>query len=68
MDDEGIEARPALGRVDLGDGLVLRRVGAEPIDGLGRKGDELAFDQSLGGMGDGMGQLRFPVAFEGGSL
>lgn len=68
MDNQRIEARSALGREDLGDGLVLRRVGAEPVDGLGREGDELAFDQSLGGMSDGMGQLRFPVAFEGGSL
>ncbi len=63
MDDQRIEVRPALGRKDLGDGPVLRRVGAEPIDGLGREGDELAFDQGLGGMGDGLGQKSFPVAF-----
>ena len=63
MDDQRIEARPSLGREDLGDGPVLRRVGAEPVDGLGREGDKLAFDQGLGGMGDGLGQMSFPVAF-----
>jgi len=68
MDDQRIEARPLLRGKDLGDGFVLRRIGAEPINGLGRKGDELPFDQGLGGIGNGLGQATFPVAIEGGSL
>jgi hypothetical protein len=66
--DQRIEARPVLGGEDLGDGLVLRGIGAETIDGLGRKGDELAFDQGLRGMGDGLGQATILVAIMGGSL
>jgi hypothetical protein len=62
MDDQRIEARPALGGEDLGDCFVPRCVGAKPVDGLGREGDELAFDQGLGGMGNGLGQMSFPVA------
>jgi hypothetical protein len=68
MDDQRIEARPALGREDLGYSFVLCRIGAEPIDGLGREGDELAFDQGLGGTGNGLGQMSFLVAISGGPL
>lgn len=62
MDDQRIEARPVLGGEDLGYRFVLCRIGAKSIDGLGREGDELAFDQGLGGMGNGLGQMSFPVA------
>jgi hypothetical protein len=59
MHDQRIEARPVLGGKDLGHGLVLRRIGAETVDGLGRKGDELPFDQRFDGFGDGLGQAAF---------
>ncbi len=42
MHDQRVEARPALGGKDRGDGMVVRRIAAEPVDGLGRKGDEAA--------------------------
>ena len=42
MRDQRIERRAALGRVEPGDGLAIAGVGAEPVDGLGRKGDETA--------------------------
>ena len=40
--DQGIEAGPLLGGVDAGDRLAAGRVGAEAVDGFGRKGDESA--------------------------
>ena len=49
MGDERIEARPALGGIDPRDRRRRGGVGAEPIDGLGRKGDEPALAQSFGG-------------------
>ncbi len=42
MGDQRIEARPALGGVEPGDGLAIAGVGAEPIDGLGRERDQPA--------------------------
>jgi len=62
MDDQRIEARPAFGGEDLGHRFVLGRIGAQPINGLGREGDQLALDQGLGSMGNGLGQMSFPVA------
>ena len=42
MDDQRIEARPALGLVDARDRLAIGRVGGEAVDGLGRHRDRLA--------------------------
>ena len=47
--DQRIERGPALGRIEPGDRLAVGRVGAEPIDGLGRKRDEPAGRQHAGG-------------------
>ena len=52
MDDQRVEARPSLGREDRGDGALVGRVGAEPIDGLGRKGDERPVAQQPRGARD----------------
>ena len=52
MDDQRVEARPALSRENLGDGALVGRIAAEPIDGLGREGDEPAGAQQRGGAGD----------------
>ena len=43
--DERMRGRPALQLEDLADGIRVLRVGAEPVDGLGRKGDDLALAQ-----------------------
>ena len=40
--DQGIERGAALGRIEARDRLAVGGVGAEPIDGLGRKGDQAA--------------------------
>ena len=45
MGDQGIEGRPALGLVDAGDRGRIGGIGAEAIDGLGRKRDQAAFGQ-----------------------
>ena len=42
MGDQRIEGRPAFGGVEPRDGLAVGRVGAEPVDGLGREGDQAA--------------------------
>ena len=42
MGDQRIECRPALGLVEARDGAAVGGVGAEAVDGLGRKGDEPA--------------------------
>ena len=47
--DERVERRPPLGGEDAGHGAVAPRVGAEAVDGLGRKGDELARAQEARG-------------------
>ncbi len=52
MDDQRVEAWPALSREDLGDGAFVGRIAAEPVDGLGREGDEPAGAQQRGGAGD----------------
>ena len=49
--DQRVEARAVLGGVDLGYGLRVGRVGAEAVDGLGRKRDEAACAQDRGGPG-----------------
>ena len=52
VDDQRMRARPALHGEDLRRRLVARRIGAEPVDGLGRKRDEPAGAQHVGGRGD----------------
>ena len=42
MGDQRVEGRPPLGGIEPGHRLALARVGAEPIDGLGREGDQPA--------------------------
>jgi hypothetical protein len=42
MHNQRVEAGPALYLEDLGDGAFVGRIAAEPIDGLGREGDEPA--------------------------
>ena len=52
MGDERVEAGPALGGVDARHGLGGARIGAEPVDGLGREGDEAPRAQQGGSGGD----------------
>ena len=40
--DQRVEARPALGLVDSGDGSGIGRVRRKPVDGLGRHSDRVA--------------------------
>ena len=54
MHDQRIEARPLLGREDLGHRGRVQRIGAEPIDGLGRKRDDIAAGKRLRGLLDGV--------------
>ena len=49
MHDQWVELRSAFGGEDCGDGPLIGRIGAEPIDRLGRKGDELSRAQQPGG-------------------
>ncbi len=42
MDDERVEGRAFLGCEDAGDGLGIEGIRPQPVDGLGREGDELA--------------------------
>ena len=49
MGDQRIEARPALGGIEPGDGLAIAGIGAEPIDGLGRERDQPAGGKAGGG-------------------
>ena len=51
MGDERIEGRPALGVVKARDGGPAGRVGAEAVNGLGRKGHEAAGRQHARGIG-----------------
>ena len=54
MHDQRIEARPLFRREDLGDSGRVQRIGAEPIDGLGRKRDDIAPRKRLRGLFDGV--------------
>src|SRR6185437_16693954 len=55
MADQRVEARPPLGREDRGDGTVVGGVAAQPVDRLGRKGDERAASQQPCRLGDVLG-------------
>ena len=52
MDDQRVEARPVLRREDCCHGAVVSGVGAQAVDRLGRKGDELAGGKRCGCRGD----------------
>ncbi len=54
MHDQRIEARPLFRREDLGDSGCVQRIGAEPIDSLGRKRDDIAARKRLRGLLDGV--------------
>ena len=49
MGDQWIESRPPFGGVEPRDGLAMARVGAEPVDGFGRKRDQPALTEAAGG-------------------
>ncbi len=53
MGDQRIEARPPLGRIEPRHCLAIGGVGAEPVDRLGRKGDEQACGKRLRRLCDG---------------
>ena len=52
MHDERVETRPALGLEHCGDSAVVGRVGTQPVNGLGREGDEPAGADRPGGVLD----------------
>ena len=52
--DEGVRRWPPLHRVDVAAGLVVQRVGAEAVDGLGGEGDEVPGAEALGGEREGL--------------
>ncbi len=52
VDDQRVEARPALGLVDLEHGVGIGGVGAEPVDRLGGEGDDPACPQETREMND----------------
>ena len=53
MRDQGVEARPALGRVKARDCRVIAAVGAQAINGFSGEGDQFAGAQQIGGGRDG---------------
>ena len=55
MGDERVEGRAAFGLVDPRDGAPVGRVGAEAVDGLGRKGDQAAGGEHARRVGDRCG-------------
>ncbi len=71
MGDERIEAGAPFRRIDAGHGVRIARIGAEPIDRLGGKGDDPASPDEGTGLGDlpvfmGMKTLRLPLGKGGG--
>jgi len=53
--DQGVIGRPTLGGEDPADGRRVRGVGADAVDGLGRKGDQFAgLQQRDGAIDDGL--------------
>ena len=65
MGDQRIEARPLLRGVDSRHGLGARRVGAEPVDRLGREGDEAAAPSSSAARGTASAAKRLRPARAG---
>lgn len=72
MDNQRVEMRASLGGKDPGQGLAVGGVAAQPVDRLGRKGDQPAGADQRSGLGDGRrgygfdGQLSFPWAMNSG--
>jgi hypothetical protein len=58
MDDQRIEARPALGLVDPRDCLAIGGVGGEAVDGFGRHRHGLPGGDQPRGLGDRFGSFR----------
>jgi hypothetical protein len=58
MDDQRVERRPALGRIDAGDRVRAGRVRGEAVDGLGRNRDRLAGADQPRRLGDRVGVGR----------
>ena len=54
MHDQRIEPRPFLGGEHARHGTRVERVGAEPIDRLGRKGDNFPAGERFRGAVDGL--------------
>ena len=52
MHDDGVIGRPALDRVETTQRVAVRRVGAEPVDGLRRERDESTLLQDRDGTRD----------------
>ena len=55
VDNQRVTVRPALGSKDTVDGGGIERVGAQAVDGLGRKGNQAAGGDRLGGDGNQLG-------------
>ena len=55
MDDEGVVGRASLHVVDPGDRDRIGGISGQPVDGLGRDGDQTAVRQAAGGLG-GIGE------------
>jgi hypothetical protein len=68
MHDQRIEGGPALGREDRGHGAVVAGVGAEPVDGLGREGDERARVQERHGRAQAAVAVRQRDGVDGGHV
>ena len=58
MRDEGVEGGAALGCIDARDRRRRGRIRAEPIDRLGREGDEAAGAQDVSGAAAALGVIR----------
>ena len=57
MADERVEARPAFGGEDPGDGLAMGGIGGEPINGFRRDRDRLALPKISEGLGKAFRRL-----------
>ena len=55
MHDQGVETRAALGLKNPGDGQIIGRIAAKPVNRLGRKGHQPAATQNLGCAGNALG-------------
>ena len=52
MEDEGVEAGPLLGYIDLENGLLVERIGRQTVDGLRGDGHKIASPQEFRRMVD----------------
>ena len=67
VDDQRVEARPALGGVDARDGFGIGGVGGEAVDGLGRHRDRLAGQHQPRRFGDRRHRSNGMTRVSGGS-